>query len=65
MTTRSGRQYREREAMEDTVAEAPGVAELLKIMIGDRRKREEEIAQERERRDREMDARVREMSQQM
>jgi hypothetical protein len=51
--------------MEDTVAEAPGVAELLKIMIDDRRKREEEIAQERERRDREMDARVREMSQQM
>ena len=65
MTTRSGRQYQEREAMEDTVAEAPGVAELLKIMIDDRRKREEEIAQERERRDREMDARVREMSQQM
>ena len=56
MTTRSGRHYSSYqdsylERMEDTVAEAPSVADLLKLMIDDRRKHEEEIAQERERRE--------------
>ena len=34
--------------MEDTVGEAPSVANLMKLMIEDRKKREEEIAAERE-----------------
>ena len=54
MTTRSGLHYSiqqesYQEEMEDTVAEAPNVAELLKMMIDDRKKQEEEFARERER----------------
>ena len=51
--------------MEDTVAEVPGVAELFKFLIEDRRKREEEIALERERRDKEMEIPIQEMAQQL
>ena len=47
------------------MGEAPSVANLMKLMIEDRKKREEEIAAERERREREMDARVQEMARQM
>ena len=81
MTTRSGLHYSiqqesYQEKMEDTVAEAPSVAELLKTMIDDRKKREEEFARERERRkeeiarertrrDEEMQQRVQDMTQQM
>ena len=45
--------------------EASTLADLMKRMIEDRRKREEEIANERERRDRKVEARVQEMTWQM
>ena len=81
MTTRLGLHYSiqqesYQEEMEDTVAEAPSVAELLRMMIDDRKKHEEEfarererheeeIAQERTRRDEEMQQRVQDTTQQM
>ena len=81
MTMRSGLNYSiqqesYQEEMEDTMAEAPSVAELLKMMIDDRKKREEEFAKERERReeefarertrrDEEIQQRVQDMTQQM
>ena len=45
--------------------ETSTIADLMKMMIEDRKKREEEIANERERHDREVEARVQEMARQM
>ena len=45
--------------------ETSTIADLIKMMIEDRKKGEEEIANERERRDREVEARVQEMARQM
>ena len=53
------------ETTKDTVGKAPSVANLMKLIIEDRKKREEEIAAEREQREREMDAREQEMARQM
>ena len=64
MITRSGRTYQSTMSQEGT-EEASTLADLMKRMIEDRRKREEEIANERERRDRKVEARVQEMTWQM
>ena len=45
--------------------ETSTIADLIKMMIEDRKKGEEEIANERERRNREVEARVQEMARQM
>ena len=45
--------------------ETSTIADLMKMMIEDQREREEEIAHERERSDREMEARVQEIARQM
>ena len=64
MTTRSGRTYKRTMSQEGT-EETSTIADLMKMMIEDWKKREEEIANERERRDREVEARVQKMARQM
>ena len=56
-TTRSGRTFRmteEQQAGTPAAGEATGVAEMMRLFLEDRQRREEDLARERERRDSEM-----------
>ena len=49
MTTRSGVKYRKEEMAEEGTTSEMGVAEMMRLFLEDRKRREEELAEERRR----------------